>query len=222
MIIKVFVTKSLLELAFKTAIGFVIFLLNGLGPAIVSRWYNQEVTKPASLRNHLAGQMTDESVDRLRPSRAIMSLVIIYLAISAFTYYFDHGQAIDNPCIEINTIPDSTETENKVSEEYIQVDEPDPGWFAQYLLRMTMEEIPIAELEQFDSNSLSYLRNGIYALHGRMFKDEKYSTYFSQYKWYHASIPNGQFTDDCFNSSEKKNIANIVYIEDTRKLERSQ
>lgn len=75
------------------------------------------------------------------------------------------------------------------------------------------EKIESREIFYLTNNQLSLLRNSFYAMHGYDFKNQTYKSFFSNYKWYKVSP---KFSESDFNEIEKKNIAIIKEMENTK------
>ena len=73
-----------------------------------------------------------------------------------------------------------------------------------------------AELDVLTSDQLRYVRNEIYARHGRIFTSEDLRTYFESQPWYHGTIRPEDFTDNMLNEIERANVRLITEIEDAR------
>ncbi len=70
-----------------------------------------------------------------------------------------------------------------------------------------------ADLEGFDTDMCRLLRNGIYARHGRKFKDETLQAYFDACDWYTGTVEPDDFSDSVLNDYEVANLAFVVNYE---------
>lgn len=75
--------------------------------------------------------------------------------------------------------------------------------------------IPLERLEECTDEELYYIRNGIYAYEGMIFK----KNYYKVFDWYNGRISPKDFKDGYLNYFQNKNIANIIKVEEKRKLE---
>jgi hypothetical protein len=73
----------------------------------------------------------------------------------------------------------------------------------------------LADLANLTHSQLGFLRNYIYARHGRVFAKRTYAKCFSQFSWYHAD---GAYRDGMLNSVEQANIAALITQERSHKL----
>lgn len=72
------------------------------------------------------------------------------------------------------------------------------------------------DLEDFDADMCRLARNGIYALRGRKFSDEKLTAYFERYDWYEPVIEPEDFSDSFLNAYQIANLDLIVAFEEER------
>lgn len=70
------------------------------------------------------------------------------------------------------------------------------------------------DLEDFDADMCRIARNGIYALMGRKFSDEKLTAYFEKYDWYEPVIEPEDFSDSFLNAYQIANRDLIVAFEE--------
>ena len=73
-----------------------------------------------------------------------------------------------------------------------------------------------SELEVLNADQLRFVRNEIYARHGRIFTSDDLRTYFESQSWYHGTIQPENFTDDMLNEIERANVRLITEIESGR------
>jgi len=66
------------------------------------------------------------------------------------------------------------------------------------------------DLLHFSLDDLGYLRNGIFALSGRIFTTEKYIKYFNEQSWYNGTSSNNDEVMARFNDFQKKNLDIIL------------
>ena len=64
-------------------------------------------------------------------------------------------------------------------------------------------ELTERDLYSLSAQELTYLRNSVYARHGREFKSNELTRYFNQFYWY---SPNPNFSESWLNSYEKYNV----------------
>lgn len=102
------------------------------------------------------------------------------------------------PCIcpHADIIPDSPESDSSELEDLI--------------LSSATRVIAKEELEALSDNELYLLRNGVYALAGRLFNEEDLMSYYESFSWYEGTIPPNKFTRNDFNEFQKINIDIIV------------
>ncbi len=62
------------------------------------------------------------------------------------------------------------------------------------------------DLVGLSKDDLAYARNEIYARHGYIFKEERFSWYFNTRTWYVPKYTGEEFDDSVFNEFERKNI----------------
>ncbi|WP_034452970.1 YARHG domain-containing protein [Butyrivibrio sp. AE2032] len=72
-------------------------------------------------------------------------------------------------------------------------------------------EITEDELKGYTSFELSAVRNGIYAVHGYVFKSEQWNDYFKNFTWY---VPDTSFKQEQLNSLENSNAGIIRTYEE--------
>lgn len=72
-----------------------------------------------------------------------------------------------------------------------------------------------AALMSLSNDQLSALRNGLYAIEGRIFSDDL-GLYFAQFDWYSPSISPQDFSWDLFNNYEAHNLKKIIALEKSR------
>lgn len=70
--------------------------------------------------------------------------------------------------------------------------------------------ITVSDLEKFPKKEYEFIRNEIYARHGRVFSNPKFSNYFKQFSWYTPGNPDQQIT---LNPIEKANVKFILNLE---------
>jgi len=72
------------------------------------------------------------------------------------------------------------------------------------ILRLDRQYIQRADLLPYTLEELGYLRNGIFALSGRMFSTEKYVQYFSAQSWYQGTNSSDSEVAERFNDYQMK------------------
>ena len=75
-----------------------------------------------------------------------------------------------------------------------------------------------SELEGRSAREIRLMVNEIYARNGYTFNNQEYAEYFSQFSWYHPSVPAGQFSEDMLNDIERQNINMISNYEKSHNL----
>lgn len=83
-----------------------------------------------------------------------------------------------------------------------------------YVNKCVNEVLPISEWEALSDAELYYIRNGICAYSGRMYK----SGYYDEYSWYEGSISPDDFDCSVLNAVQYENVKNIASIENQRKI----
>jgi len=78
--------------------------------------------------------------------------------------------------------------------------------FTRYLCR--------AELCAYPTEDLRLLRNTIYAVHGRKFKDQKLKEYMGNRPWYRELVEAEDFSEKVLSDVERKNIVLLKELED--------
>ena len=96
--------------------------------------------------------------------------------------------------------PPTTKTNNYSNDEYIF-----PYSDSQYLTD--------SDLWSMSSEELRIARNEIYAIHGRMFKDQALQNYFNSKSWYIPSVRPEDFNEQWLNEYEKANAKFIKSFE---------
>lgn len=86
-----------------------------------------------------------------------------------------------------------------------------------YIFMSQNEEIPIEELQNLDTDMLFYIRNGIFAYHGRRFTEDYMTDYYNKYEWYDPYIDPGGFDCSVFSETEWNTIRAIQEVEEQKK-----
>lgn len=81
------------------------------------------------------------------------------------------------------------------------------------ILKLNRQYITRGDLLQYDAEDAAFLRNGIFALSGKIFKTKKYSDYFSGQYWYYGYETDDNAVQIRFNDYQKKNLAVIMEYE---------
>lgn len=110
----------------------------------------------------------------------------------------------------------------------LNIDEPDYGYgddipevyvdpqaqkIESFVLNSYLYTYSEYDIADFTAEDCRLARNGIYARHGRKFKDEELTNYFSQFDWYRPAIEPDDFTDLFLNETEIANRDLIVEFE---------
>ncbi|MDD6572178.1 MAG: YARHG domain-containing protein [Thermoflexaceae bacterium] len=82
-----------------------------------------------------------------------------------------------------------------------------------YILLSDEIEFTDSQLKTFSRRELYLLRNGIFALSGREFKEEELMEAFQNYEWYVPEIPLGEFTWGMLNENQAVNVKLIQKLE---------
>lgn len=102
-----------------------------------------------------------------------------------------------------------------LSGEYYSIDAyREPDVFRRYMTE--------AELCLWSEEDLYYLRNEVYAAHGRRFDSDRLRRYFDSKPWYRGEIAPENFREDVLSDWEKQNVALIRKLEDTPYTERAK
>ena len=85
--------------------------------------------------------------------------------------------------------------------------------------RLKKQIIQRNELFPFTLEEIEYLRNGIYALSGKIFRTEKYIQYFTAQNWYEGIISSDDDVQMRFNDTQRINLITILsYEEELRRV----
>lgn len=84
---------------------------------------------------------------------------------------------------------------------------------------MILKDQPIKKeyLQLLEDYRVRYIKNSIYAKHGRVFQDKKLASYFTRRSWYRI---NRNYSDALLSSMDKRNLAIIVDYESKLHFER--
>ncbi len=97
---------------------------------------------------------------------------------------------------------------------------PNPdAWDDTYIYDVSSYYCDASEFDGWTATELAYLRNEIFARHGRIFTSETYRNYFSQKTWYKPTYDPDYFDanlDSFLNDYEWANFALIQRLEDER------
>jgi hypothetical protein len=85
------------------------------------------------------------------------------------------------------------------------------------IFRLNKQIIQRNELLQFTPEEIEYIRNGIYALSGKIFITEKYIQYYTAQNWYEGIIGSDDDVRMRFNDIQKKNLITILSYEEELK-----
>ena len=83
----------------------------------------------------------------------------------------------------------------------------------QMIPRLNGQYIRRTDLFPYDADDLAYLRNGIFALSGKIFVTEKYRVFFNNQSWYVGTEQSDDIVTARFNDYQKKNLAVILAYE---------
>lgn len=107
---------------------------------------------------------------------------------------------------------DSAENNDEDKGSSSKQDDPyKPGIYSSYSEDFTIPGsdeyyIEYSDYEYLSLDDVQWAINEIYARHGRIFKDEPYSSYFSGCEWYTPTYPADKFDESCFNKYEQSNL----------------
>lgn len=79
--------------------------------------------------------------------------------------------------------------------------------------KLDQQTIQRQELLQFTPEEIEHLRNGIYALSGKLFKAKKYAQYFNAQSWYEGTGASDSEVSKKFNAFQKENLDIILAYE---------
>jgi hypothetical protein len=85
------------------------------------------------------------------------------------------------------------------------------------IFRLNKQIVQRNELFQFTLEEIGYLRNGIYALSGKIFMAEKYIQYFTAQNWYKSIISSDDDVQMRFNDTQRINLITILSYEEELK-----
>jgi len=77
---------------------------------------------------------------------------------------------------------------------------------ANFICSLNTRNISMEEIYGFDQKTMGYIRNGIYALSGKIFRTEEYRAYFSQQPWYYPISEDGDLIEKQFNQYQEHNL----------------
>ena len=83
-------------------------------------------------------------------------------------------------------------------------------YLANIITRLDKQYFTREDLLHFNLDELSYLRNGVYALSGYIFRMDMYKQYFNAQSWYSGVISSDVATATLFNEYQKGNLAVIL------------
>lgn len=140
-----------------------------------------------------------ESSKHNNVAQIIVLIVAICVAINCLSYV---GEAIANEKDEI--ADDNTDIDNRVIEYYI----------------LNADEVlfSYADVSQLSNNELYYIRNGIYALHGKNFGEEELDKFYREFKWYSPQHDSADVVKELISSQEWELIEIIQKVEEERKI----
>lgn len=81
------------------------------------------------------------------------------------------------------------------------------------ILRLDKEYISWLDLAPYTPDEIGYIRNGVYALSGKIFKTKKYADFFGAQSWYHGTSPTDSVIAKKFNDFQKKNLELLLAYE---------
>ncbi|MCL1835423.1 MAG: substrate-binding domain-containing protein [Oscillospiraceae bacterium] len=86
-------------------------------------------------------------------------------------------------------------------------------YLSEMILRLDRQYISRSDLLPYTLEELGYLRNGIFALSGRIFSTEKYIRYFNSQDWYMGTSTSDNEVMSRFNDYQRKNLEIIIAYE---------
>ena len=99
---------------------------------------------------------------------------------------------------------------------FIRVNAGDPTKnvnLANMIRKLNQQAIQRQDLLQFTLEEIEYLRNGLYALSGKIFKTKDYAQYFSAQSWYEGTSTSDAQVSKKFNDFQNGNLEIIVAYE---------
>lgn len=155
---------------------------------------------------------SEEEKNKLKNECKRLTLILIVIwGIGITDFYITQIiNAKENPGETTVITPQKNENTKAPTDIIIQGEVKD----VRYYISMSHEKnIPISELLRMDKETLYYIRNGIYAYHGRRFLEDYLTSYYYQFDWYSPSIDADKFNCNVFSKIEWENIKNIEKIE---------
>jgi hypothetical protein len=86
----------------------------------------------------------------------------------------------------------------------------EPTSLEDFILQGRNREYAYEELDAYTQEEIALVRNGMYALSGKIFNKQENSNYFSQYSWY---VPSAKDVDNLLNDDQRANIELCVQYE---------
>jgi len=83
--------------------------------------------------------------------------------------------------------------------------------------RLNREYLTRQDLLPYNLEELGYLRNGVFALSGRIFSNQKYAAFFSSQNWYYGNSTDDNVVSGRFNDFQRKNLMLIIEREEELK-----
>ena len=84
---------------------------------------------------------------------------------------------------------------------------------AETLQSLNSRQLVRQDLYQFTRDEIGYLRNGVYALSGKIFQTQKYSQYFNAQSWYKGTSADDNTVSARFNKYQTDNLKLILAYE---------
>lgn len=124
---------------------------------------------------------------------------------------------IDEDIKAETTIAETTAPETEAPEEteaVEEVPEPEMDPLEYFIVYSNETYFSLEDIEGFDADQCRIARNGVYARHGRKFKDQALTDYFSQYSWYTPTVESDNFSESVLNEIEKANLTLVIEFEE--------
>jgi len=165
----------------------------------------QELQKDRNTRSHQASQTSGGGKGFL----IALGIIILVIVLISGGKNRNGGYNSGGENIQQNEL--SYSEEQVSTTDYLPNGDEDPEWFYYDLdTRYITEE----ELYEFSETQLVYIRNSIYAMEGRQFKDSDLREYFEGKTWYNPNDLSDQELVQNMNDYQRKNLDVIVCYED--------
>lgn len=148
--------------------------------------------------DEFVGDIVKDIRNKRQRGKRIGKKLMIFFIICVIEYINNNVVEIEATKVIDETIENKLKTDDRIED---------------IIIKCGGEEISVEELNELSDEGRFYIRNGIYAHHGRIFKEEYLTEYYKKYDWYTPSIEPENFDANVFTQSEWKTIKNILSIE---------